>query len=222
MQPAMYNIADVITSVLESGQVRINIGNAKTGKGVASSVALWGVDGFYSRPNDASSDGAAQVLYFVHGDAKIPIAARDNRPILNYGELQPGDRVICTDSSAFYALKKGDNAHVLYTTNDTGDDKPMLVNLSGAKGTYTVLIDGTDGPTVIQAKSGEITLGVDGGGSITINKQGVFVFGPYCGLNTGKGNLGVIGAIAPPPTNGIAYSVAGPVNLISTSWVVGI
>jgi hypothetical protein len=216
------NIADVVSTKLLNGEVRFAVGDSTDGSGIDHDVAPWGQDGFVSRPNDPDADGAPKVYYVFEGQEKRALGVVDRRSSARAGELAPGDRAIVSNCNARFFLKKQSDALTLFTTD--ADGKPLLFELNGSKGNCTVLITGASGGNALfQMSPGKIILGVDGGGSLVIDSQGVHVFGPHFAANTASGNLGVIGGVAPPlvpPTNAILKGPAGTAGTPSAGWVV--
>ena len=201
-------IADVTASTIASdGQVRVNIGDAFTGKGFAADAPLWGLDGFVSRPNDPDADGAAQVLYLVDGDNKRAFASRDNRWASKAGNLAPGDRAIVSNCDARMFVKKERNAVTLYTVNEKDDGHSMLVDLAGKDGNLIIL----NGSAQIRMTKDSITLGVSGGGAIVIDKDGVQVLGAQAAINCSTVTIGLMGGAPPPP--GSSSACVGPTGM---------
>lgn len=208
------SVADILTSTLaEDGQVRVNLGDATTGEGWASEAPMWGLDGFVSRPNDSSADGAAQGLYLVEGDTKRVIASRDNRWASKAGSLKPGDRAIVSDCAARLFLKQSTSSLVLYTENQQDADSSMIVELNGQAGSFRVIV----GKAYLLMEGGEIKIGV-GGSCFVLTEEVIAAFGKHFAANTASGNLGLMGGAAPTAANGIA---SGPQpGLVSASWTV--
>jgi hypothetical protein len=117
--------ADVVASTLASNnEIRANIGDATRGTGIDASVPFWGTDGFFSRPADPtvasggdtpSIGGAAQYLFYVDGQNRYAIGSRDRRYLNKLGQLQPGDRAICTPTGIKIFMSEGDGSIVLST-----------------------------------------------------------------------------------------------------------
>ena len=218
---ALISYADILASESDAGEVRSNLGDSITGEGFDKDVAHWGIDGFLSRPNDPDGDGAAQALFIVEGQEKRVIGTRDVRWAEKAGNLAPGDRAIVSNCAARVFLKQKNSAVTIYTEGPDG--KPILFDVNGSKGNVTMLVSGDAGTTLLQAKPGEIILGVDGGGSIVINKDGVHVFGPHFAANTASGNLGVVAGLPPPTgTNSLLMGPSGMAGVPSPNWTVGL
>lgn len=212
--------ADILTSALDdSGEVRLNLGDALTGEGISNDSSYWGIDGFVSRPNDATSTGAAQALYMVDGHQKRVLASRDNRWITGYGQLAAGDRAIVSDCEAKFLLKKDRSAVTLYTTNEQDDNNSMMVDVDGKNGIITIINAGS----VLRMTKDEIVLAVSGGNaSITLNGDGaVQITGKSFWAATSGVCLGTVGGA--PPIPGVMSALIGPVGLAgvpSTSVVI--
>ncbi len=211
-------VADILSTELdEEGVVRAQLGDVDSGVGLENDVALYGTDGFVSRPNDPDENGAAQASYAEDGNGLRATGTRDNRNASKAGALAPGDRAIVSNCEARFLLKKEQDAISIYTKS--ADDKPMLFEVSGSKGLVTLLAVGDAGNALIQMKPGRIMLGIDGGGSIVIDKKGVHIFGSHFGCNTGSGNLGTIVGVPPvAPANSVAYALGG--LTASSKWTV--
>lgn len=153
--------------------MRVNLGDAGTNAGLYASAGWWGVDGFVSRPNDPSGGQACQAVFYQDGNERRVIASRDNRFANNVGALQPGDRAIVSDCDARFFLKKENNELTLYTVNEDDDDSSMIVDLNGKNGAITIV----NSDCFINITKDEITLGVNGGGSLIIDKEGVHIAG---------------------------------------------
>jgi hypothetical protein len=109
----------------------------------------------------------------------------------------------------------------IYT--EGADGKPILFDVNGSKGNVTLLASGSTGSALLQMQPDQIILGVDGGGSIVIDKTGVHVFGPHFAANTASGNLGVVAGLPPPTgTNSLLMGPTGMAGVPSPSWTVGL
>lgn len=216
----LFGYSDILATEAKTGEIRVNLGDSITGEGFDHNVPLWGTDGFVSRPADPDDKGAAQALYFADGNQKRVLATRDQRWSDKAGNLEPGDRAIVSNGPARVFVKRKSEAVTLYTEN--ADQKPILAEVNGNKETITLLVVGGGGTSLLQMKPGQITLGVDGGGSIVIDKQGVHVFGPYFAANTGGGNLGTIAGVVPPPgPNSILQGPTGMAGIPNPKWTIG-
>lgn len=211
------SIADVLLSTTDDGEIRVNLGESTTGEGLDAEVPVWGVDGFVSVPNDPDDDGCAQAVYLVDGNTKRVIATRDNRWSSKVGAPAAGDRFIVSNCAARVLLKRGKSSVTLYTENQQDSNTSQLIDLNGADGTTTLVCGGA----LVQMSKDRIVLGVSGGGMLVIDANGVQILGPYCGLNTGGGNIGVdsLGNV-PPPTSKVLGGASGPAGIGSPSWTV--
>lgn len=207
-------VSDILATSSTDGEVRCNVGDQVTGTGVGAEVPIWGVDGFVSRPNDPSEAGAAMGIYIVDGDQKRIIASRDNRFTNQAGALQPGDRAIVSDCDASVLLKKATNSVTLYTTNETDDDKAMIIDLGGQAGIIQILNSGA----FIQIEKDKITLAVNGGGGIVIDSTGVQTTGPSFVAKSSSVVLGV--SVVVPGVNSALYGVTGIMGVASTSVLI--
>lgn len=218
--------ADVITSSVTGGEVRVNIGDAITGDGIGAECGWWGLDGFVGRPNAPDADGSScQVLYQVDGTQKRVIASRDNRYTSKNGALAEGDRAIVSDCNARLFLKKESDAIGFYGVNAlaSADANSMLVWLDGSTG----IIHLTNSHCALEIHKDKFQFVVTGdpgepGHTFVLDKNGLQATGTKGVLGYGTGCLGVMPDQTCPnvTTNAIAYSVAGPANLVSTSWTV--
>jgi hypothetical protein len=208
-------LADILATDSEGGQVVVNVGDKVDGTGVSSGIALWANgDGFISRPNDPDANGAAQALYMNEGPTVRVVASRDNRWIANVGGLQPGDRAIVSNCQARLFLKRENNGIAVYTTNDTDNGSAMMVDVNGKAGTLTLI----NGKALVSISTDKIVLSA-GGSAVTIDSNGIQMFGSHFGCNCATGNLGVVGSI--PPPIGVQSIVCGPQGQIgvgSMNW----
>lgn len=185
-------IADIVGTEMDGGVVRVTLGDSTDGSGIDRGVAQWGTDGFVSCPNEPDAEGAAQALHVAEGQEKRIIGTRDYRNAAKTEDLEPGDRAIVSACDARLLLKRSANAILL----EVGD-------------------------AVLQIKNGEIKLGIAGGGSITIDKQGVHVDGPRFAANTTTGNLGLVANLPPvAPANSVVYGPSGQAGAPSATWTV--
>lgn len=94
--------ADVTFSSIQSGEVRLNIGEQTTGTGFAAGIACWGNgSGFLARPADPSSAGNAQVWTVTEGPTRRALCLRDQRFAAKGGDLAPGDAKCVTPGEAW-------------------------------------------------------------------------------------------------------------------------
>lgn len=209
---------EVVSTTLEGGELRANLGQGDTG--TVPDASFWGTDGFISRPNDKDEDGACLALFATQGNARRVIATKDNRTNDKYGELAPGDRAIVTSTDARVLVKRANSSVTLLTLNN--GEELMLQQLNGEKGDYTLLIGGPGGKCAqIKVKADKMFLGVSGGGSILIDENGVTIGGKHFACNTKGGNLGTIGPAAPvAPAQSIMLGVTGMAASPAPFWVV--
>lgn len=221
----LIHTADVLASEVTDGEVRVNLGFqedvATGGKGVAQSAPVWGVDGFFSVPNDPDKNGACMATYVQDGDERRVLATRDNRFSAQTGDFAPGDRGIVSKGEQRLLLKQDVASVVMYTVNQKVD-LSQLVSVNGKDG-ITLLLNGR---SYIQMESESISLvvlGDTGVGSITITPDGVEIVGAKFACNTAGGNLGTVGAGIPPPpgANSILKGPVGVAGTPSAMWTVG-
>jgi hypothetical protein len=214
---------DILTSDRDedSGELRINIGDSLTGEGEVIGTSLWAADGFFGRPVDADERGACRVLYHVEGNQQRGVATKDNRFVAAYFELEPGDRAIVTDGSPRFFIKKATHQIALYTEGSGDSGQPMQINLNGDTGTIDISTDDGTDVAQIQIKPNEINI-VGGGCCINMKDGKLMLFADFIGINAGKGNLGVVGGVVPPPTSGIIYGINGITGIPSTNWTVAL
>lgn len=213
--------ADVIASVAENGEVRLNIGySSEDNKGVgAGSPAWWGSDGFVSRPNNPDDDGACMVWGVQDGSDKRVLGYRDNRFSDKVVNLQPGDRAVVSRGSARFILGAGDNSVSLYALGDATDqDCIITVNGDGDFAEMRV------GSSMIRVTDDGVTIIAKGGKTIvTVDEDGFQVDGNSCRLNCQTGMLGsltptVPGVPPPVPANSILIGPTGPTGVPSSGW----
>jgi len=190
---------DVLSTELgDSGEIRVKLGDAASDGGAYDNAAWWGAAGYYQRPKDADDDGSCQALCSIEGSNVRCVATRDNRLVEKYGQLKPGDSGLFGYGDAAVVVKDASDSVTLITKNHADNDQTMVVQLNGDKGELSIVIGGNSGTSMIKVKPGMIVLGVDNGGSITIDSQGVHITGNTFDCATGGGNFGVVGGIAPP------------------------
>ena len=158
-----FDVGDVLLSTAEKGEIRVNIGDVDKKVGYAINVPVWGPDGYISRPNDPE-DGACRAVYFVDGHNRRVLATCDNRFAKQAGTLEPGDRMIVSDSPARFFLRKKDQRIGFYTESiddATVGGKGMLLDLSGKEAAITIKVwgcllhmDGKAGRIMLTASNG--------------------------------------------------------------------
>jgi hypothetical protein len=216
MKFASYNtdIADVLLSTQEDGEVRVNIGDAVTGAGFAAEASLWGTDGYLSRPNEPSEEGACQVLVLKHDGHRRIYGSRDNRFASKASALEPGDRSIVSDCDARIMLRKAQNQVALYTVNEDDDDAAMMIELNGSTGELQMVVSGA----FLKMTKDAIQIGV-AGTVLELNADNFAVFAAHFACNTGGGNLGTVGPLPPPPvTNSVIIGASGMAGIASLKW----
>lgn len=213
---------DILSIGLTGGEMRATIGNSAADEGQVPDATLWGVDGFYSMPLPPDDDGACQGLYVHTGNTSRVIATKDNRIVEKYGELSNGDRAIVGYGSARLIVKHSSDSVSIVTENHASNDELMVMQLNGDRGEFSLVIGDGAGALVLKAKGGIFHVSVAGGkASLTLDKDGLHVTGNVCDLATAGGNLGVMGAIPPPPgTNSILKGPQGQVGTPSTFWTI--
>jgi len=193
------DIADILSSTASNGEIRVNLGDSRDSTGFWPDAPMWGLDGFYSRPNDPDADGAAQAFFINDANENRVLASRDNRFADKVGSMDPGDRAIVTSGDARIFIKQVRDAITLYTVSQPDDDN-MLFDMSGKDGVIKI----TCGAAWIEMNSDSITLSA-GGSSIAIDKDGITIVGAHFGCSTASGHLGAPG---PPPAPGYPVSAS--------------
>jgi hypothetical protein len=213
---------DILSIGLIGGEMRATVGNSATDEGQVPDATFWGLDGFYSKPKPPDDDGACMGLYVHTGHTARVLATKDNRIVEKYGELSDGDRAIVGYRSARFIIKDGSDSVTMMTENHASNDELMLVQINGEKGELTAIIGDGAGAAVLKLKGGIFHVSVAGGAaSLTLDKDGLHVTGNVCDLATAGGNLGVMGAIPPPPgNNSILKGPQGQVGTPSTFWTI--
>lgn len=208
-------IADVLHSTAEKGEVRVNLGEDTTGEGERGDVQVWGADGFIARPNAPSDKGACQAIYVVDGQQQRVVAFRDNRFAAQAGAMDEGDRLVVTDGPPRFYLKKKRQRVGLYT--ESKDAPPV-----GGKG-MTVDLDGEG--NIVQLKFGGCVLVADGqkwtitaangsaNSSIVIDPaKGVTITGGAIYLDGGVVTVGLTGGTLRPGIPGVDSAIYGPMG----------
>lgn len=209
---------DIVSTEVVDDEVRANLGQGDAG--TIPDATFWGTDGFISRPDDRDGDGACVALCATQGHARRIIGTRENRNGNKTGDMAPGDRAIVTRTDGRVIVKKA-NSSVTLVTKNSGEEL-MLLQLDGSKGDFTILIGGPGGAcSQIKVKPDKMFLGVSGGGSITIDSQGVTIGGSHFACNTKGGNLGTLGPAAPvAPAQSIMLGVTGVAATPAPFWTV--
>ena len=206
------DVADVLHSTADKGEVRVNFGEETTGEGLRADVQVWGPDGFVSRPNDPSDKGVCQALYLVDGQQQRVIATRDNRFAAQAGTLDPGDRLIVSDSPARFYLKRKRQRIGLYT--EAKDPPPV-----GGKG-MTIDLDGEAGNVLIKRGGQVFELAADGGisivcagagsqSSITMTPTSITLSAGVIYIDGGNVTVGVTGGAVRPGIPGVDSALYG-------------
>lgn len=209
----MSDTDDVLSSETTGGEVRCKLGDAATGRGKYVDVPMYcNGPAFVSVPNAPSPDGGAcQAHSTKEGDERQILGMRDNRFASKVGALSEGDAAIISDCEARVILRKADSSIILMSQNQaTGHT--MHVAIAGQSGAIQIAV----GAAIIQvtedAAGAEIMLGVSGGGSLVINKDGVTVLGPALTAPVGTVQLGnpTKDGITPTPNLPVFGAGVGP------------
>jgi len=222
------DIADVLSSEVEGGEVRVDLGDNRDGETLTEGAQYWGVDGFYSMPATPDEAGCAQALFMVDGNARRCIGSRDMRTVNKYGSLQPGDRAIISTGDARFVLKNEANSLTMYTEmGPEGDRNAVMVDIRGDSAGGTVIIKcGAGAFTMKQPAPGvpaEITIG-NGLGGISIDSAGgVKINGTSLRLSGGIVLIGGLSGEAPlPGVNSALVGATGVTGVPSTSVFIGV
>ena len=220
---ARTGVLDVLSSTADDGEVRCKLGYALDSRGVSASSHAWGMDGFVSRPNDPTAEGAAMAFYLQDANRRYVLASKDNRFADKVGTMDPGDRAIVTDGEARIFVKQQRDAVSLYTVNQVVDQS-MLFDMGGLEGKTKW----TNGKCFIEmiddGVKASVSIGISGGASITLFEDGtVSIDGAYFNCATGGGRLGVLAPQTPgppAPLGSILFGPAGQVGVASAGWTV--
>lgn len=211
---------DILSTELRSGEVRVSLGDAGLNEGMVGDASVWGIAGFYSIPNEPTSVGACMGLYVTEGNNRRVIATKDNRLNEKYGDAAPGDSGIVTSRDARLIVKNSNDSISILTKNHADNDELMVFQMNGDTGECTVMVGGADGTSMFKIKSGSIAL-VAGGASLMIADGAVTINGQRFNCNTGGGNLGTIGPVAPQQVaNSLIYGPMGQTGVAAPNWVV--
>jgi hypothetical protein len=211
---------DILSSELRSGEIRVSLGDKTLNQGAVGDATLWGTGGFISRPLDPDDRGACMGLFLFEGNNRRVFATKDNRINDKYGQLAPGDSAIVTDGDARLLVKRDGDSVSIITKNHAANDELMVLQVSGDNGEFVCMVGGNDGTAMLKIKSGTIAL-VAGGASLMVDKDGVTINGSRFNCNTGGGNLGTIGPVAPMTVaNSIIYGPMGQTGAAAPNWVV--
>jgi hypothetical protein len=152
-------LLDILYSAVDDGEPQLKVGDAATGKGVGQNVSFFASDGFVSQPIPPDSTGAAaQGLVATLGNDRFVVASIDGRYFGKAGSLSPGDRAIVSNCDACLLLSMSGNLIALKSTS-------MAVTLDGAGGNITA----TNGSTTMQIGASSGSMGVSGGGSVSVS-----------------------------------------------------
>lgn len=151
-------LLDILYSVANDNEARLQVGDLATGKGVGQDVAFLSADGFLGLPNPPAAGAAGQAIVLTLGNDRFVIASLDGRYTAVLGTMAPGDRAIVSNCDARLKLSQAGNSIALSSTN-------MTVALDGAGGTVTA----SNGSTELQLTSTSASMSVAGGGSVTVD-----------------------------------------------------
>lgn len=186
------DIADILTSTAEDGEIRVSLGDVRTGDGYDSNAAVWGPDGYLARPN-AQGDGATRALFIVDGNARRVIATTDRRFSAQAGTLEPGDRMLVTDAACRLYMKRARAQVGMYT--EASDEPPvggkgMILDLDGEGSVIQLRFGGTmivlDGKTVTIVAAGAAS-----SSSITLSETAITLTAPTINVAGGFVALGL-------------------------------
>ena len=212
----LFDVADVLGVELEAGEYRLKLGRAVDGLGIASAVPSWGQTGLVCIPDPPTSGDACMSFFVRDGDQLVSLATRDNRYADKIGSLTAGTRGFVTRSAVRMLLNPEHDSWTAYTEDPDGNAN--MIDLRGEDGTMTFLGRGW----TITGGDHEIVMAIDGGATLTLNQQGIFVTGSHCSLACPTGNLGSLGPGVPNVVgvNSIVYGPTGMAGVGSTSWTV--
>jgi len=197
--------ADIVTSTVTNGEIRLNLGDATKGTGVDSGSAFFGIDGFASMPNESGADGAAQCFYFNTGNQKIGLGSRDNRYLDKVGALKAGDRVIFSKGAARVLLKNDDDLVVLYSEAQSDGTSQIIAN-SGKEGKILLTV----GLTKVEISKDKIELSINGGAAIILDGNTITMRANLINIDAGFCTLGVNSDGTRPILPGLNSVCAGP------------
>ncbi|MFA5186339.1 MAG: hypothetical protein WC551_07690 [Patescibacteria group bacterium] len=196
-----------------TGAILLTIGDVLHERVEDSDVPLFQTPGFVSRPAvpDPKASGAEFVV-LRSVDSDVAIAGRDLRGHAIAGTLLDGESCVYAPAGQGRILLKADGSVTMYTTSDnteSGDSVFCSISPTGIKigGPWGVLSMDSDGVRVLSSKGSALTLATDAS-----------LAGQSASLN-GAGNASVAAGVL-NPAQGIAYSSAGPVNLVSLTCTV--
>jgi hypothetical protein len=210
-----YTIADVVgIDVQPNGAVTLRVGDAFREKGFSANAPMFGLANVVSVPLLPEGGEAAQVLCAEDDDQRVPFAAQDNRIAAQAGTLKPGDTAIFTDGEAKLLVKRDTDQVIAYTKGAASGDSQMIIN--DGENDQIVL---TVGATFISIGREEIVLAVNGGASITLNKQSIAMLTNAIQAVAASVQLGDMGGgvpVPPTPATAVAIAPGGPVNVVSS------
>jgi phage gp45-like len=210
-----YTVLDVVgIDVAPNGAVRLRVGDAFNEEGYSADTPVYGLANVVSVPLPPENGEAAQALCIEGGNRRRAIAMRDNRIAAQGGTLSPGDTAIFTDGEAKLLVKRDTDQVIAYTKGATSGDSQMIIN--DGENDQIVL---TVGATFISIGREEIVLAVNGGASITLNKQSIAMLTNAIQAVAASVQLGDMGGgvpVPPTPATAVAIAPGGPVNVVSS------
>lgn len=205
-------IADVLHSTAEAGEVRVNFGEETTGEGFRADVQVWGPDGFIARPNDPSNAGTCQVLYIVDGQQQRVVATRDNRFAAQAGTMDPGDRLIVTDGPGRFYLKRKTQRIGLYTeakSDPPVGGKGMILDLNGEAGNILIKRGGQVFELAADGGVSIVCAGAASQSSITMTPTSITLSAGVIYIDGGNVTVGVTGGAVRPGIPGVDSALYG-------------
>lgn len=198
-------IADALLTSVQSGEVRVNIGEDTENLGTQSAASVWGPPNFVSAPADPTAAGVCQVIYLQDGNQKVIFGTRDQRLFARSGNIKAGDSMmIAGTTGARVMIKDAKAVASLYTTHDKTDGgRPIWLGVDPARGLVFESPWGTMtfGPLGLQvqhdASGAELRVGAASGLPDPLGD-----LGSYAELSAGNGMLRLTGSIVEMGTDG--------------------
>jgi len=185
---------DVLDTTIEDGEYRSKLGDHAKGEGRLQDVPHWGLTGVVAIPDPPDGDGACEARVTNDGAESRILQTRDNRNASKLGALLAGARGFITRGAARFLLNPI-RAQIISYTERLADGQTMLVDLDGEDG----IIRHTNGGTIIEQYDDKIVFMVNGGATLTISKEGVFITGKNFQATAAIVQLGDMGGGVPPP-----------------------
>jgi len=209
----LLDTADILGTKLENhGEYSCTLGELESGKGWAKGVPAGGFSGVVSIPDPPDETGACVANFIRDGNDTLIIGTRDLRYAERLGALPAGTRGFLTRGEARVLLNPETDSIFISTVNKKADLQQAIV-LDATEGQTTHLC----GNTAITQTDEEITFVVNGGASLRLSKDGVFITGNVFVCCTATAHIGDMGGGTPPPNTPVNGAGMGTSPAVAAS-----